>query len=349
MQQNPFQNIDISAWIKKIVNTSYFIIAASVSIALMLFFSTCFTYIKPYEYGVKQINIGLKRGIKEKIYSPGLHFVLPFGIEEMHHFPKQLINLDLTNQRNKSLSNFRDKSANIQTSDGFFVEVDVSILFRIIDPVKVIKTIGPGDLYFFNGMLPKAEPVLKETLGTLTTEEFYNPYLRREKMYLAKEKLSSELKDKGLEITQVLIRYFRYSDEIQKNIEEKKLKDQLVFKNQAEARAATEAALLSKTIEEGEMAVQVELQKGKAYTQIKSGEQALYSRQKKAAANLLVKKAEAEKVRLKNNALQGLGANNLVGLEMAKVLDGIELIILPSSGEHGFNPFNLEKTRLQFE
>ena len=42
------------------------------------------------------------------------------------------------------------------------------------------------------------------------------------------------------------MRYFRYGDEMQKNIEEKKLKDQLVFKNQAEARASTEEATLDR-------------------------------------------------------------------------------------------------------
>jgi len=348
MSQNPL-NFDPAKWIKKIVNTSYFLISFGIFIAITLFFSTCFTYIDPQEYGVKQINIGLKRGIKEKVYNSGLHFVIPFGVEEMHHFPKNILNLDLTNHNSQNTSYFNDKAANIQTSDGFFVEVDVSILFKIEDPLKVIKTIGPGNLYFYNGILPKAEPILKETLGTLTTEEFYNPHLRTEKMFLAKRKLSYELKEKGIAVDQVLIRYFKYSDEIQRNIEEKKLKDQLVFKNQAEARAAMEAARLKKIIEEGEMAVEIELEKGNAYKEIKEGEQELYQRKVKANANLLVKKAEAERVRLKNAALQGLGSQNLVGLEMAKVLEGIELIILPSNGKEGFNPFNLEKTRVLFD
>ena len=56
--------------------------------------------------------------------------------------------------------------------------------------------------------------------------------------------LNAELRQKGLKVENILVRYFRYSKEIQKNIEEKKLKDQLVFKNQAEARAAIEEAKL---------------------------------------------------------------------------------------------------------
>ena len=45
----------------------------------------------------------------------------------------------------------------------------------------------------------------------------------------------------------------------------------------------------------------------------------------------------------------GQGAGNLVGLEMAKVLEGIEVIVLPSDGDSGLNPLNLEATRVLFD
>ena len=98
----------------------------------------------------------------------------------LHVFPKDLQVFDLSSVRTQSSSRFIDKSAHIQTSDGFYVDVELSIIFKIVDAYKVIQTIGPGELYFLNGILPKTEPVLKETLGKLTTEEFYNPYLRVE-------------------------------------------------------------------------------------------------------------------------------------------------------------------------
>ncbi len=75
----------------------------------------------------------------------------------------------------------KDKAAHIQTSDGFFVDVDVSILYHIADPYKVFTIIGPGNLFEDNGIIPKTEPALKETLGELTTEQFYNSLLRSEK------------------------------------------------------------------------------------------------------------------------------------------------------------------------
>ena len=112
--------------------------------------------------------------------------------EVFHTFPRDLQVFDPTNQRNMTTSRFYDKAAHIQTSDGF-VDVDVSVIYRIEDPLTVIKTIGPGELYFINGILPKTEPALKETLGMLTTEEFYKPELRVSKMMLAEEKLREEL------------------------------------------------------------------------------------------------------------------------------------------------------------
>ncbi len=335
-------------WLKQVMNSSYFIFLL-VGLFLFLFsFNAFFIYIKPNQVAIKQVKVGINRGIQTKVYNTGWHFMVP-GIHLFHVFPKDLQVFDLTAFRNQASSRFIDSSAHIQTSDGFFVDVDVSIIFRIDDPLKVIKTIGPGELYFINGILPKAEPALKETLGTLTTEEFYNPYLRVEKMNQAKVKLTNELEEKGIAIEHVLIRYFKYSSEIQRNIEEKKLKDQLIYKNQAEAKAAMQNAQLKKVIEEGEAIIHVELEKGKAYKVTKKADQELYVRTKQAQADLLVKRAEAFKVKLKNRALKGLGSENLVGLEMAKVLEGVEVIVLPSDGDYGVNPLNLEKTRIMFE
>jgi len=294
--------------------------------------------------------VGIHRGVQKKIYHAGLHLVLPFGLQELSRLPKDIRILELTNFAEKAAKASRhEKAAHIQTSDGFFVDVDVSILYRIEDPYKVFTTIGPGNLYEINGIIPKAEPVLKATLGELTTEEFYNSPLRVEKAKAAKVMLNRELNPKGIKVDNVLVRYFTYSKEIQKNIEEKKLKDQLVFKNQAEARAAIEEATLKKIEQEGKAIVLVELEKGKAYVTRKLAEKDLYVRKKKAEANLLVKLAEAEKVRLKNDALTGIGAQRMVGLKMAEAYKSLDTIILPSDGPAGVNPLDLDKTLRLFD
>ncbi|MFC1771221.1 SPFH domain-containing protein [Candidatus Margulisiibacteriota bacterium] len=214
--------LNIKTIAKKLFNTSLTVSIIIFILCLVFLWSMCFTYIKPYQYGIKQVNIGLNRGIQEKVYQSGYHFVVPFGFEEMHKFPKNIQIFSFSSIHRARNDRETEKAAHIQTSDGFFVDVDASVLYKITDPLKVINSLGPGKLYIDNGLRPKAEPVLKSTLGELTTEEFYNPYLRAEKMQLAKEKLNTELAIKGLSIEHVLIRYFKYSEEIQRNIEDKK-------------------------------------------------------------------------------------------------------------------------------
>ena len=68
-----------------------------------------------------------------------------------------------------------------------------------------------------------------------------------------------------------------------------------------------------------------------------------------AEADLLVKLAEAEKIRLKNEALQGKGAERMVGLKMADVYKGIDVVILPSDGPSGVNPLDLNNALELFD
>ena len=319
-------------------------------IFFLLFFNSLFVYVRPNEYGIKVVKIGTHRGVQDKVYTAGWHFVMPFGIHQLHRLPRDIQVLELTEFPSTAAHRARtEKAAHIQTSDGFFVDVDVSILYHIEDAHRVFTDIGPGRLYEDNGIIPKTEPALKETLGELTTEEFYNSKLRVEKARAAQARLNEELIEKGIMIDHLLIRYFKYSEEIQKNIEEKKLKDQLVFKNQAEGRAAIEGAKLKQVTQEGEMLVAVKLAEGRAYVTKRLAEKDLYVRSARAKADLLVQLAEARKTELRNAALQGQGSDRMVGLKMAEVLKGLDLVVLPSDGANGVNPLDLGRTLDLFE
>ncbi len=359
MENDPIDKISsyINEWIGRfkfpalnlrLGRTLKILIAGVVLVALG--YNLFFIYVEPDKFGIKVARVGMNRGVQQKIYHAGLTFVLPFGLQQMYQLPKGIQVLELTNFPDTAAAMARkDRAAHIQTSDGFFVDVDVSFLYHIKDPYLVFTTIGPGTLFEDNGIIPKAEPALKETLGKLTTEEFYNSPMRVQKAEEAKQRLNSELNSKGLEVDQVLVRYFIYSKEIQKNIEEKKLQDQMVFTNRAAARAAKEEAELKKIVQEGMVIAAVELEKGKAYVTRKIAEKDFYVRKKKAEADLLVKLAEAERVRLKNEALKGIGSERMVGLKMADAYKGLDVIILPSDGPDGVNPLNLDNALKLFD
>ena len=91
------------------------------------------------------------------------------------------------------------------------------------------------------------------------------------------------------------------------------------------------------------------LKREKAYVTKKDAEKDLYYRKKIAEADLLVKLAEAEQIRLKNEALQGKGAERMVGLKMAEVYKGIDVVILPSDGPSGVNPLDLNNALELFD
>jgi regulator of protease activity HflC (stomatin/prohibitin superfamily) len=239
-------------------------------------------------------------------------------------------------------------SVKIQTSDGYFVDVDVTILYRIEDAYKVITTLGPGARYLQMGLIPRAVPNLKQAYGELTTEDFYNSPMRVKQGEVALELMNNDLNAKGITVDQVLVRYFAYSPEIQKNIEDKKLMDQLVFTNQSKNKAAQAEAELKRVTTEGEMKVKVTQETGMAYKVQKDAERDLYSRKKRAEADLLVQLAEAKRVEYRNSAMQVAGSDMAVAMKMADVLRGLDVVIVPTGGPEGLNPLDLNQVTAMF-
>ena len=99
----------------------------------------------------------------------------------------------------------------------------------------------------------------------------------------------------------------------------------------------------------GEAAMKVELSRGDAEKRKIQAEADLYSRKQHAAGELQVKLAEAEGTRLENEALRGVGSENLVGLKMADVLKGTRVIVVPTDGPNGINPLDLKSALQRFD
>jgi regulator of protease activity HflC (stomatin/prohibitin superfamily) len=170
-----------------------------------------------------------------------------------------------------------------------------------------------------------------------------------QKSAAAQISLEAELKDKGIEVLQVLIRRYTYDQRYQQAIEQRKIQDQTVYKNEAEAKAASANAAKNKIVAEGAASVQVELARGEAEVKKLEADADLYRRKKAADGDLLVKLAEAQGTELENQALRGVGSENMVGLRMADALRGTRVIILPSDGEGGMNPLDLRTLLKRFD
>ncbi|MEL6347752.1 MAG: SPFH domain-containing protein [Myxococcota bacterium] len=310
-------------------------------IGALAMYITFTQYIRPDEFAVRQIYLGPNKGIQEEIYGPGLHFVMP-GYERLHLFPRDMQLLEFNEYISASQDAVVSPPIRIQTSEGYQVTVDITIAYRITDPYAVIQEVGPGNLYQTSMMIPRSDKILRQTLGRLNAEEFYSGERRLKAAEAARVALTNEVADAGIEIWHLMVRHYTYDQRYQDAIEQRKIQDQTVFKNRAEAVAASREAEKNRVLAEGQARVDVEKERGQAeVTKIRSDAE-LYSRQKISEGELLVALAEAEGTRLENNALQTSGAANIVGLEMAEVLGGSAVIVVPTDGSAGVNPLDLD-------
>lgn len=313
-------------------------------VLLVVLYATFSIYIGPDQVAVRQVFLGPRQGVQKDVLGPGLHMVIP-GYERYHLFPRDIQVLDFNDsersQRSREDFHAAD-SIRIQTSEGYQVTVDVTVLYRVVDPYTVLTRI-PGGLYEDKVVVPEADKILRQTLGVLDSEDFYSDVQRIQKAEEARVQLETALEPYGLQVWGVLIREYTYDARYQQLIEDRKIQDQMVFKNQAEAVAATREAEKNRVLAEGRANVDVEQERGLAEVRKIQADADLYYRQRVAEGDLLVALAEAEGTSLKNQALQQRGSSNIVGLKMAEALDGTEVIIVSTSGAGAVNPLDLNQ------
>jgi regulator of protease activity HflC (stomatin/prohibitin superfamily) len=318
-------------------------------LAVYILSASCSTYVPPNMVGVRQVYYGSSAGIRPESYGAGLHFIVA-GTERLHLFPRDLQVINFSDSSSEVSQHFRAApSIKIQTSDGYNVQLDVTVLYRIEDAHKVFVEAGPGHSFEDRLVIPRVDRILRKTLGELNSEQFYQGPLRIEKSKAAHDQLRDEVAPNGIRIEAVLVRGYVYDDKYQQLIEGRKIKDQTVFLRQAEAKAAIEQRKRDTIVAEGKAAVETELQRGRAEVEKLRAQADLYERKKAADGKLLVELSDAKGTGLENTALQGAGSENLVGLKMADALRGVRVIVLPSDGKDGTNPLDLGDLLRKFQ
>jgi regulator of protease activity HflC (stomatin/prohibitin superfamily) len=350
----------VFGWLLGIIKRPKVAVALIVSIFFYSSMQSCFVYVHPDEVGIRQVLFGSDAGIKKDPVRTGLRLAVR-GAERIHIFPTDLQVMDMVSSTGEGGRQARNRRSDgrpaevhqagairIQTSEGYAVTVEASVLYRIVDPYLVMSQIGPGQLYEHSVVVPRSDFTLRRTLGELNAEEFYDPKKRNAKVADATRQLTADFKPRGIELVKILVRQVTYDAAYQQQIEKRKIQDQAVFKNQAEAKAAKSDAHKNEVVAQGQAISKVELEKGKSEAARLLADAQLYARRKAAEADLLIKTARATGTELENNALRGLGSENIVGLKMAEVLQGLKIIVLPS-GAGGLNPLDLNGTLHQFD
>jgi regulator of protease activity HflC (stomatin/prohibitin superfamily) len=323
-----------------------FALSLAVALALTVFYASCTARVGPNQWGVEQRRFGPKTGIVPTAYGPGLYFVPPGAT--MHTFPREIHVLEASYDLEESLqkagaaaarvrSYFERRSAllgdathrvvealNIQTSDGYSVQADVTLLYSIEDPVRVARDFGWGSLYVDSFVLNTFRNGVLTTLGKMNAESFYDEAIRIRAIHESELLLRERFKERGFHVEKALLRNYRYADSYEKSLEAKKVAVQLTEKNRKESLVNEERAQLQQIESKGGAAITIAESEVRARIAKLRAEAELYSSQVRARADKEVNVAAAEAKRLKADALTQAGGRYVVALETAKMFDNID-------------------------
>ena len=277
------------------------------------------TYVPPGMIGVRQVSYGPGKGLQKKPVTPGYQREIA-GYETIHTFPRDIQVVEFTNTRSESNDKHRQMPAvKVPTVDGYPVDVDVSVLYRLKDPYKVASKFGFGTGYEESVIIRFTDSLIKQYLGELRAEQFYHE-ARLDRVRALKADLARRLEPNGLVLTDVLIRQYDYPQTFQALTEQKKIQDQSVLANRELAKQAEVQTRLNQTIAEGQNLINVKTAEFNAQITEINARKDLYERQKRAEADLLIKSAEANGTEQLNRALEGAGSAKLLKLRRGLAL-----------------------------
>lgn len=312
-----------------------------ITIGMLFVFGGCvFNTTGDTEVGVRTVKFGLiaKKGVEDKVYAPGsTYFFLPY-INDWHTFDTKLQNLEMTFDADRGDRKSRDDLL-FKTIDGNDISLDVIIVYRI-NPEKapyILQFVAQDDETLRAKIVrtvARSKP--RDIFGELTTEEFYVAEKRELQANKSKEVLQEILGPLGIIIEKVLTKDYRFNEEYQKAIEDKKVADQMVEKNKSGQRATTEE--YKRKLEEvrGEVNKMIADVDGE-YLKAKIEADVYYKKQNLLAEAIKTEAvAEAKGVREMNDAMAREGGEALVKLKIAEALQGKKIMLLPIS-EGGMN------------
>ena len=280
----------------------------------LIFLRACLvTYVPPHEIGLRQISFGPNKGLQKTLVLPGYRRQIS-GYETIRTFRRDIQAVEFTNDVTERGADHRTMAAiNVPTVDGYPVALDVTVLYRIADPFRVVSRFGFGRGYEDNVVIRFTDPAVKQHLGELRAEEFYRDQ-RIAKVRDLKRELAQKFAENGVQLADVLIRQYDYPDTFQQLTEQKKIQDQSVLTNRALAKQAEVETRLKQTVAEGQNLINVKGAEFQAQITALDAQRDLYERSKHAEADLLVKTAEAHGTEAINHAMEGPGSDKLLRL-----------------------------------
>jgi regulator of protease activity HflC (stomatin/prohibitin superfamily) len=316
----------------------------------------------------QQYSIFGEKGVFAKDYGAGWHRNLPL-LDTWNIFDSTVQTTEFTTeqerQQTRKIYSFLSSNSRkylgaspvggpsqveLKSKDGFTVRLDVTVKYRV-KPGEVHKLYRElGSQARYKGIVrDQVQKVIRDTFGTMRTEQFYAPDVRRTKTAEATSMLQNELNANSIELIEILIRDIAFDPSYERKILDKKLADQDVELNKSRAlaeekkgetnRIAAETEAKVRVIEQELKAKQLTMkaETGKQIAQINADARLtaaklianadLYKAELDAKGSLLEKEASAEGERLKATALNTPGGENFVAYEIVQQLNLGEVVV----------------------
>lgn len=329
-------------------------------VAFFAFINVFMIKIDVGETGVrtKQYAVLGEKGVEPRDFGPGWHRSLPM-LDTWNIFDSTVQTTEFTTsqERKANYKRFSLFSSSIKSNypgtgperielkskDGYTVKLDVTVKYRIApDKVNELYRTFNTEARYKGIVRDQVQNTLRSVFGTMRTEEFYNPEVRRAKTETAYLQLKEDLEASFIHVINILIRDISFDTSYERKILDKKLADQDVELNKSRAFAEEKKGLTNKIVAETEAMVRVigeeknaaqlrmQAETDKEIAQIQADAQVtvsritadanLYAAELNAKGNLLEKEAEAQGEKLKADALNTPGGKNLVTLEIIEQL-----------------------------
>ncbi len=320
------------------------------------------------ETGVRtqQYAILGSKGVVQEDFGPGWHRNLPlldtwkvfdstvqtteFTTEQERKETKRIYSFLSSSSRRYLDSTGGTGQVELKSKDGYTVRLDVTVKYRVTpsEVHKLYQELG-SELRYKGIVRDQVQKTIRDVFGTMLTEQFYAPEVRRVKTTEATDELRSELAENHIDLIEILIRDIAFDPSYERKILDKKLADQDVELNKSRALAEEKKGETNRIAAETEAKVRVIEQELKAkqltmkadtdkeIAQIHAdarleaaklkADADLYKAELEAKGTLLEKEAAAEGERLKATALNTPGGQNLVAYEMVEQLQLNEITV----------------------
>ncbi len=324
-----------------------------VALAFLLVAVLLFTTIRVGHVSGEQVGVLLHRiGGRTEIIRPGVKIYNGL-LSDFYVLDKTLQTLEMTEVTTRGDRMGAD-DLKVKTVDGSDVYVDIKVQYRMnADKADlVIRTSGIGENYKLKWVRDYVRSICRNSLGELSTEEFYDARMRQGKVEIAEKEANKRLNPYGISIARITIpQRPRFYKEYEEMIQSKKVADQAKLEEESKAKAAVqkqETELMKENnikrvaiVEfDGQMqqkliAAEAEAERAKkeadAYFQkvTINAEASLYRMTQEAEAVLARKSAEAEGIKALNEAMLGEGGRNMVKLEYARKLKDVTIMGKP--------------------